>query len=152
MGELECKICNKKFETAESLSQHNSSKHAVKEIKKEKTNIKKYLLMAAVIIAFGLIIYTFYSRANQPGQYDDFAKCLTEKGVKVYGNDACQYTTKQRNMFGSSQQYLNYMKCVGGIECDIKKVRITPTWEINGTMLEGVQSFEKLAELSGCKL
>ena len=152
MNEFECKICSKKFETAESLIQHNSSKHAVAEIKKDRTSIKKYLLIAAILIAFGLIAYTFYFRAQQPGQYDEFTKCLTEKGIKMYGNDACQYTTKQRNMFGNSELYLNYIKCTGGVECDIKKVKITPTWEINGTMLEGVQSFEKLSELSGCKL
>lgn len=148
----ECKLCNKKFETEESLSQHNLSKHSVTEIKKEKIQIKKYLLIAAVIVAFGIIAYTFYFRAQQPGQYDDFAKCLTEKGAIIYGNDFCDYTTKQRSMFGNSKKYLNYIGCAGGTECDLKKVKITPTWEINGTMYEGVQSFDKLSALSGCKI
>jgi len=48
---------------------------------------------------------------------------------------------------------LNYVKCIENEElCDSKGVKTTPTWEINGTMYEGVQSFEKLSEISGCSI
>ena len=96
---------------------------------------------------------TFYVRSQKPGQYDEFAKCLTEKGAVIYGNDFCQYTAKELNWFGNSEKYLNYVKCVNNKElCDSKGVKITPTWEIEGKTYEGVQGIEKLAELSGCKI
>ena len=153
MSEFECKICSKRFETTESLAQHNDSKHANTEIKKSKISVKKYLLVAVVIISLGIIVYTFYFRAQQPGQYDDFTNCLAEKGVVIYGNDFCQYTGKQLNWFGNSEKYLKYVKCINNKDlCDSKGVKKTPSWEINGTMYEGVQSFERLSELSGCKI
>ena len=156
--EHNCSICDKKFNSQESLDQHNNMKHfAGKEQEKEtgekKSKNKKYLLVFAVIIAVVLIAITFYIRSNKQGSYDNFAKCLSEKNVVVYGNDFCQYTGKQLNMFGNSEKYLNYVKCANNKElCDNKQIKITPTWEINGKMIEGIQSFEKLAETSACKL
>jgi len=71
----------------------------------------------------------------------------------MYGNDFCQYTTKQLNLFGKSKKDLNYVKCIENKElCDSKGIKITPTWEINGSFYQQVQSFEKLSELSGCKI
>ena len=152
MEEIKCEICNKKFKTSESLAQHKQASHA-NEKKVGKINTKKYFILAALIIAVILISYTFYARANKPGAYDDFAKCLTEKGVVIYGNDFCQYTNKQVNMFGNSKKYLNYVKCAENEAlCDSKGVDITPTWEINGKMYEQVQGLDKLVLLSGCEI
>ena len=90
---------------------------------------------------------------KKPGEYDRFAKCLTEKGTVIYGNDYCQYTNKQLNFFGKSAKYLNYVKCADNQKlCDDKNVKITPTWEINKEMYEQVQTFERLSSLSGCEI
>ena len=154
MNEFECKICNKKFETKESLGQHIKDKHENKEEKepnKIKKNTKKYFLLGIFLIVIILLIATFYVKSLRPGKYDDFAKCLTEKGAIMYGNDFCSYTTQQRNGFGKSQKYLNYVKCFDNEDlCNSKQVKITPTWEINNEMYEGVQGFEKLVALTGC--
>ena len=154
MAEAICKICSKKFDTEESLSQHIEAKHMREDSKSfDKKKIKKYFLMIIVITALVIFSYTFYLRSQKPGQYDDFTKCLTEKGAVVYGNDYCQYTAKQLNYFDKSKKYLNYVKCSEDKElCDSKGVKVTPTWEINGKMYEQVQNFEKLSELSGCKI
>ena len=152
MGEVECKICNKKFASEESLSQHSLAKHPLNKEKK-KSNFRMYfiLLIIGLIIIFSSL--SVYSYMNKPGQYDEFAKCLTEKSVVVYGNDCCQYTIRQLNFLGKSKKYLNYVKCIDNKElCDQKGVKITPTWEINGEMYEQVQSLDKLAVLSGCSL
>ena len=90
---------------------------------------------------------------KKPGSYDSFAKCLSEKGAVIYGNDFCQYTNKQLNYFGNSKKYLNYVKCIDNKELgDSKAIKVTPTWEINGQMYEQVQTFEKLSAVSGCEL
>ncbi len=146
---FECSRCDRKFVSEDSLAQHVSMKHPMEE--KKKSNLKGYFvfsMIALIILLFGAIIYSYSQR---PGEYDDFAKCLTEKGVVVYGNDFCQYTGKQLNYFGRSDKYLNYVKCANNQElCDKKEITITPTWEVNGSMYKSVQTFEKLSSLTGC--
>ena len=150
--ENNCNICNRNFSSEESLKQHNLSKHS--EDKKEgKSNLRKYSLIGLSILIIVLLSLTVYSYMNKPGEYDDFAKCLTEKGAVVYGNDFCSYTAKQLNFFGKSKEYLNYVKCIDNKTlCDNKNVKVTPTWEIDGKMYEQVQTFEKLSLLSGCNI
>lgn len=153
MKDLECNICNQKFGSEESLKQHTDSKH---QNNKEKWfDTKKMKSHAVILLLFVAIIifsYTFYLRYQTPGQYDEFARCITEKGFVIYGNDFCQYTNKQMNFFGKSKKYLNYVKCAENKElCNIKGVKITPTWEINGKMYEQVQSLERISDLTGCK-
>ena len=151
MEEVKCEICSKKFKSLESLKQHTQMSHANE--KKAKINIKKYFVLSALITALLIISFTFYVRAKVPGIYDDFAKCLTEKGAVVYGNDFCSYTNQQLNSFGKSKTYLNYIKCLDNKElCDSKNIDITPTWEINGDIIQGVQSFERLSLKSGCEI
>lgn len=150
--EFKCEICNKNFNSEGSLHQHNEMKHAIKE-RSKKINLKKYsiIFILALILIFSTL--TVYSYIKKPGQYDDFAKCLNEADVVVYGNDFCSYTNQQLNLFGKSKQYLNYVKCIDNEKlCNDKEVDITPTWEINGKMYEQVQGFEKLSSLSGCSI
>jgi len=147
-----CNICNKNFDSTLSLEQHNKSKHFSEERKKKKIN-KKYFIIIGLTLAIIIFGYTLYIRGQTPGEYDNFTKCLTEKETVIYGNDFCQYTTKQLNMFGNSKKYLKYIKCVDNEKlCNDKGIKITPTWEINGEMYEQVQSFEKLVGLSGCEI
>lgn len=154
----DCKFCNKKFDTEESLSQHIRDKHETSDNKaeyqeKNKKKTKRYIILAILVVAVIIISYTFYVRSLMPGIYDDFAKCLSEKGVVIYGNDFCSYTNQQLNGFGKSEKYLKYVKCAENKElCDSKGVKVTPTWEIEGKMYEQVQSFDKLSTLSGCEI
>jgi len=153
MKKVECKICNQKFESDESLRQHTDSKHQNNKEGRFTKKIKSYLIVFLLLVAIGVFSYTFYLRSHIPGQYDEFAKCITEKDVVIYGNDFCQYTNKQLNFFGKSRKYLNYIKCAENKElCDSKSIKITPTWEIAGKMYEQVQSFERLSDLTGCKI
>ena len=147
-----CDICNRNFNSEESLRQHSLMKHSVEE-KKAKINPKKYFIFIAVILIIILLSLSVFNYIKKPGKYDDFAKCLTEKGAVIYGNDYCQYTNKQLNFFGKSEEYLNYIRCSENQKlCDDKNIKITPTWEINGKMYEQVQSFETLSAISGCKV
>ena len=146
-----CETCQRKFESVESLTQHNQAKHFQQE--KKVFSFKKYLIAGVLILALGIFTYSGYTIYSSPSEYDNFAKCLAEKGAVIYGNDFCQYTTRQLNMFDGSQKLLNYVRCISneGL-CNEKEVKITPTWYINGIKLEGVQTFERLAEKSGCVL
>jgi len=152
---VECKFCSRKFDTAESMNQHIHAKHGSASEAKPASGktTKNYFIIIALIAAIAIFSYTFYARSQNPSAYDGFAKCLSSTGAVVYGNDFCQYTAKQMNWFGKSEKLLNYVKCIENEElCDSKGVKTTPTWEINGSMYEGVQSFEKLSEISGCSI
>lgn len=104
---------------------------------------KKFpLWIIPVIVVLALAVWVGYAWAS-PGKYDAFAKCLSEKGVVMYGEDWCPYTKGQKTMFGKSFKYVNY---------EIKKdLAVRPTWVINGETYEKVQSFERLSALTGCK-
>ena len=149
MDNFRCSICNRNFNSEDSLNQHNEIKHNPSgEIKKS----NKYFIAIGLILAIAIFSYAFYAKEQKPGIHDDFAKCLTEKGIVVYGNDFCPYTAKQMNMFGNSNKYLKYIKCADNEDlCDIEGIKITPTWDINGKKYSGGQTFDKLSELSGCE-
>jgi hypothetical protein len=150
---FECNHCSKKFTSEHGLSQHNSSVHSGNMKESGKINFKKYVLFSMIALIFIFSSMTVYSYSQRAGEYDDFAKCLTEKGAVVYGNDFCSFTNKQLNYFGNSDKYLDYVKCTENQAlCNEKGVTVTPTWEIDGSMYKSVQTFEGLATISGCEI
>ena len=113
-----------------------------------KTKSKKiFLAVAVIIIAVVILIgYSAYANSIAPGPYDNFAKCLTEKGAVMYGAiEWCKYTKEQANMFGKSFKFLDYRDYKQG-----ENIKITPTWIINSERYEKVQGFDRLASLTGC--
>jgi len=44
------------------------------------------------------------------GEYSAFAKCLTEKGTKMYGTDVYSYCQEQKKLFGKSLKGLPPIK------------------------------------------
>lgn len=116
----------------------------------------------STIILTGLLIAVigfFVWRMNDApggGQYDSFAKCLTEKGVVMYGAYWCPHCQNQKKMFGESWDFVSYVECSlpnkGGqtAECTAKGIKGYPTWDINGVMISGELSIETLSEKSGC--
>lgn len=106
----------------------------------------KWVLALVGLVLAALIANSVYSRYFVPGQYDDFAKCLNEKGAVMYGAIlTCRYTKGQAAMFGNSFKYVNYKEAN-----ELPGIKVTPTWVINGKWYEKVQSFDRLAELTGC--
>ena len=123
--------------------QKHAQEHQIKSSK------SKYYVIASVIavVVLATAAYSIYS-INKPGPYDSFAKCLTEKGAVMYGAMGwCKYTQGQKGMFGKSFKYINYHEFD-----ELPGIKKTPTWVINGAWHENVQSFDRLAALTGCKL
>ena len=114
-----------------------------------KSSKSKYYVIASVmgIIILTVAAYSAYS-LSKPGQYDNFAKCLNEKGAVMYGAmDWCKFTQGQKAMFGKSFKYINYHEFN-----ELPGIKKTPTWVINGAWHENVQSFDKLAAETGCTI
>ena len=114
-------------------------------------------IMAVLLLSGAFFMFSGKSNiagnAISSGEYDEFAQCLTEKGIKMYGTDWCSYCQKQKDLFGSSFNYIDFVDCdKDKQECLSAGVRGYPTWKINGENYPGLQSLDKLAQLSGCEL
>ena len=113
------------------------------------------IILIVVVVIFGY--YAFFRNNGSNGESggvglnDVLAKCLTEKGVKMYGTEWCSYCKKQKEAFGNSFQYIDYIDCdKERSKCTAAGVKGYPTWVISGENYPGVQSFERLSSLSGC--
>ena len=95
---------------------------------------------------------------------DGFAQCLTEKGMKFYGSQTCGWCAQEKELFGDSMQYVDYVECLdeetGGATaaCAAEGIYVAgglgvPTWQLSsGEMSSGYKTLEELAELSSCPL
>lgn len=88
-----------------------------------------------------------------------FTNCLSEKGAKMYGAYWCSHCKEQKEMFENSFENIEYIECteednprVQTMACQQAGISGYPTWEINGQLYPGKQSFEALSKLSGCSL
>lgn len=116
------------------------------------------LIIIAVILTISIIIAISIS-TEDPTRYDKFAKCLTEQDTKMYGTYWCHFCASQKEEFGDSFKYINYVECSlpdrGGATAECKKEQITgyPTWEFKDkTKRSGILGLKDLSELTGCKL
>src|SRR6188508_3055897 len=126
--------------------------------------MKKYtnliIMLVAVVAVIGGLVYLSKRESGTPGQYDNLAKCLTEKGVKFYGASWCPHCAEQKRMFGKSMSYVDYVECAlpgnqqGQTQaCVEAKIENYPTWIFpDGTRLTGEQLPAALAEKAGCSV
>jgi hypothetical protein len=114
-------------------------------------NIESQLLAAIVQIEK-------LSQRSESSSLENFAQCLTQKGIKLYGSSRDAYTQEQKAMFGRAVNYLPYIECIEPeskellFECQVKDIKTFPTWEFtNKERKSGILSLEELKELSGCR-
>ena len=124
---------------------------------KNKKTVKKVVIYGVLIIIIVGIFYIVNSNAKKPGKYDDFAKCLTDKGAIFYGSFQCSACAAQKELFGKSMKYVNYVECgpLGGPQnqvCRDVNVKVYPTWNINNNQVTGVQGLQTLSSLTNCTL
>jgi len=109
--------------------------------------------IAVLLILAIWVMYFFNNKPQQPGLLDEFAKCLTEKGSVMYGAVWCSHCKAEKDRFGSSFQYVNYVECPDNTKlCTDEGIGGFPTWKIGGVLYEGEQGLQKLSELSSCPL
>jgi len=114
---------------------------------------KRIIIGIIAILIFALFI--FKGNAN----YDEFTKCLTDNGAKMYGAFWCSHCQAQKKEFGSSFEYVNYIECSTPDkssqtpECIAAEIKGYPTWEfLTGERMAGEVSFKVLSEKTGCEL
>jgi len=111
------------------------------------------IIYGAIIGVIAILVLFVFLQPSIEGKYDDFAKCLTNSGAKMYGTDRCSHCSDQKILFGSSFSHVNYINCdYQRNECIAAGVDRYPTWIINNKVNLGSQSLATLASLSGCSL
>jgi hypothetical protein len=127
-----------------------------------KLSVTHYLFALAGLAVVFLIGFAVW-QAKAPSPYDDFAQCLTDQGVKMYGAWWCSHCADQKKLFGSAFERVTYVECsTGGTksfnvpacqEVGIGETYGTPLWSFSdGTFLPGTRSLAELSEASGCSL
>lgn len=133
---------------------------------------KKYLeklIGGAVLFAILFALATaFIQKVTAPGaggKYNEFAQCLKEKNMIMYGSITCAFCARQRALFGEAFEFVEEIECDPrnpnneAERCIKVGVERTPTWimeDIEGNELyrfdPGVVPLERLGEVAGCEL
>ncbi|OGH88265.1 MAG: hypothetical protein A3J93_01960 [Candidatus Magasanikbacteria bacterium RIFOXYC2_FULL_42_28] len=121
--------------------------------------MKKYLptilIIGTIVVVIGLIFYA----KSRPGQYDNLARCLKDKGAIFYGAFWCSHCQDQKAEFGKSAKLLPYTECStpdgkGQLPvCNDVGISSYPTWVFsNGEKTSRVFTPQELADKTGCPL
>lgn len=113
----------------------------------------KLKLITIGFVALTVIAIAFAIRGPEPaGAFVDFAKCLAEKKVTMYGAEWCPACQKQKKEFGGAFKFVPYVECPDDPQkCVAQGIEAYPTWEFpSGEKLVGLQTIETLSAKSGC--
>lgn len=119
---------------------------------------KRAIYAVLIVAAFGL---AYYLGNRTQHKHDSFARCLKDRGVKMYGASWCPHCQEQKEMFGASFEYAPYIECgikgdVHGVAqvCKDENIHHFPTWQFPpmGERVERIFSLEELSDRTGCSL
>jgi hypothetical protein len=114
--------------------------------KLEKREVKKLI---TILIIIGVIILATILIKNKKGNAsEEIAKCIGQKSI-LYTQLGCHACKNQEELFGESYKNLNVIDCWYERE-KCANIQYTPTWIINEEEYVGVQTIEKLKELTNC--
>ena len=123
------------------------------------SHMKQYAFMGVVVALCVLIIGVVAWTRTLPGNYDQFAQCLSEKGAKFYGAFWCPHCQEQKRLFGRSVSKLPYIECsmpdakTQTQVCIDQKITGYPTWIFaDGSRTEKVLELSELADKTSCEL
>lgn len=124
------------------------------------------IIALLLIVAIGAFVFVPDKEKAATGEYDTFAQCLYDSGMRMYGSATCSFCERQRQMFGTSFEHIREIECdprnpmPQTERCIARNIEATPTWirenpETGETLHRfepGVVQLERLAEVSGCPL
>lgn len=119
------------------------------------------------MVLYGVLILTvagtaYYLVQRSRHKYDAFARCLGDRGAKMYGAYWCPHCTEQKDKFAASLKYVPYVEC--GVEgkgpgaqtqvCKDEGIKQYPTWQFppTGQRIVSVFTLEELSDRTGCPL
>jgi len=119
---------------------------------------RRLVYTVLIVAAFGL---AYYLGDRTQHKHDAFARCLANRGVKMYGAWWCPHCEEQKEEFAKSFKYAPYVEC--GVKGDLHaetqvckdaNIQHFPTWQFppTGERVERVLSLEDLSDRTGCPL
>jgi len=121
--------------------------------------VRQLAIALAIVAAFAAAYYLGYHRRAH--KYDQFARCLKDRNVIMYGAFWCPHCADQKALFDAAFEYAPYVECgVKGQphaetkECVEAGIKNFPTWQFppTGDRVERVLSLDDLSERTGCSL
>lgn len=128
-------------------------------IKTSRWNRRRIAVYAAIFVVVAGVAYCV-NRATRH-KHDAFARCLTDRGAKMYGAWWCPHCMEQKEKFAASFEYAPYVECGSKGDthmqtqaCKDANIKVYPTWQFppTGERVERVFSLEELSERTGCPL
>lgn len=114
------------------------------------------ILVVAIIAVMIVTVRQFWLSTPDriPNELQEFARCLTDRDVVMYGADWCPHCQEEKAAFGAAFELINYVECPEEPQrCLAAGIQNYPTWIFpDGRKFVGRQGPERLAELSGCPL
>jgi hypothetical protein len=111
------------------------------------------------MVAAAVLGVVFYFGQRNAHKYDAFAKCLSDRGVKMYGAYWCPHCQEQKEKFGAAFEYAPYVECgvkgdLHGLSqaCKDAGIKHYPTWQFppTGERVERIFTLEELGDRTGC--
>ena len=122
--------------------------------------LRNVIIAVVLVAAFGAAYYLGYYRRNAH-KLDNFARCLGDKGVKMYGAYWCPHCAEQKELFGEAFQFAPYVECGVAVNrnaeqqiCKDAGIHHFPTWQFPpvGERVEAVIPLADLSTRTGCPL
>lgn len=108
---------------------------------------KRHLITIAVIVVVLILTAIMMNKSPTGNVTKTIAQYIGSNSI-LYVQKGCHACEIQEEMFGEDIQYITIIDCF--YERDkCEGITATPTWIINGETYTGVQSIEKLKELTG---
>jgi len=123
-------------------------------MKIKKKNLK--LSIVGIVILVFIISSISYLTSQENPEISELAQCLTDGGATMYGAYWCGHCIDQKNLFGNSFKYVDYIECDERGDnsqperCQIEGITGYPTWKINGQTIPGKISLNELSGMVGC--
>jgi len=103
------------------MSQQRKERKLARELEppaRDPAFLRKVIIGVVIVAALGTTYYVgYYQRSHR---YDAFARCLTQKGVKMYGAYWCPHCSDQKALFDASFKFAPYIEC--GIQGNTAKI------------------------------
>jgi thiol-disulfide isomerase/thioredoxin len=118
-------------------------------------NNKQTIIIVLVgILVAGVLLILPKEKPSKYKNLDQFASCLSEKGAVMYGAYWCGHCKNEKEAFGKSFKFVNYVECTEEVKlCTDEGIKAYPTWKFpEGKIFEGEMGLENLAKESGCVL
>lgn len=123
--------------------------------------MKKEVILStiALVLIIGVITYAVVVESKKPGEYDEFATCISDSGATFWGAFWCPHCIDQKREFGKSAKKLPYVECSTADKRSQLQVCVDagitgyPAWDFaDGERISGKVPMETLAEKTSCEL